>query len=92
MNRRITICILLLSLTIACAPTAIIRPVTPTATQTSPPPTITQPPPASSVAPTVTPEPPRKVPLPPPGYLYHGVFPGGISGEEDDLSLNDLRG
>ena len=30
--------------------------------------------------------------LPPPaGQLYHGVYPGGISGEESDLTLQDLR-
>ncbi len=29
--------------------------------------------------------------LPPPGFLYHGVYPGGITGEEDDLTLNDVR-
>lgn len=28
---------------------------------------------------------------PPSGKLYHGVYPGGISGEEDDLTLNDLE-
>jgi hypothetical protein len=31
------------------------------------------------------------IPLPPQGYLYHGVFPGGISGEESDITINDLR-
>ncbi|MEW5941897.1 MAG: glycosyl hydrolase, partial [Chloroflexota bacterium] len=30
------------------------------------------------------------IPLPPAGYLYHGVYPGGITGEEDDLTLADL--
>jgi hypothetical protein len=28
--------------------------------------------------------------LPPPGHLYHGVYPGGRTGEEDDLLLSDL--
>jgi len=27
----------------------------------------------------------------PSGKLYHGVYPGGISGEEDDLTLKDLE-
>jgi hypothetical protein len=29
--------------------------------------------------------------LPPLGQLYHSVYPGGITGEEDDITLNDLR-
>lgn len=39
---------------------------------------------------TVSTPPPIGIILPPSGYLYHGVYPGGITGEEDDLSLNDL--
>jgi len=31
------------------------------------------------------------IPLPPAGHLYHGVFPGGISGEESDMTIDDLR-
>ena len=27
---------------------------------------------------------------PPKGQLYHGVYPGGKTGEEDDLTLQDL--
>jgi hypothetical protein len=27
----------------------------------------------------------------PSGKLYHGVYPGGVSGEEDDLTLEDLE-
>jgi hypothetical protein len=27
---------------------------------------------------------------PPPGYIYHSVFPGGVTGEEDDLTPGDL--
>jgi hypothetical protein len=30
------------------------------------------------------------IPLPPAGSLYHGVYPGGVTGEEDDLTLADL--
>jgi hypothetical protein len=29
--------------------------------------------------------------LPPAGQLYHGVFPGGVTGEEDDLTPEELR-
>lgn len=38
---------------------------------------------ANTISPTVNP--------PPSGKLYHGVYPGGITGEEDDLTLNDLQ-
>jgi hypothetical protein len=31
------------------------------------------------------------LPLPPNGSLYQGVFPGGVTGEESDLTLDDLR-
>ncbi len=42
--------------------------------------------------PSMTPsEAPKPLPLPPEGYLYHGVYPGGVSGEESDLTLSDLR-
>ncbi len=27
---------------------------------------------------------------PPAGYLYHGVYPGGVTGEESDVTLDDL--
>ena len=27
---------------------------------------------------------------PPPGMLYHGVYPGGVTGEEDDITPGDL--
>lgn len=30
------------------------------------------------------------IPLPPAGRLYHGVYPGGRTGEEDDIRLADL--
>lgn len=29
--------------------------------------------------------------IPPAGKLYHGIYPGGITGEESDLTLEDLR-
>jgi len=31
------------------------------------------------------------IPLPPEGQLYHGVFPGGRTGEEDDITAEELR-
>jgi hypothetical protein len=31
-----------------------------------------------------------EIPLPPAGNLYHGVFPGGLTGEEDDMKLADV--
>lgn len=34
---------------------------------------------------------PTGIPLPPKGYLYQGVYPGGVTGEEDDITLHDLR-
>jgi len=27
---------------------------------------------------------------PPPGKLYYGVYPGGVDGEEDDITLQDV--
>lgn len=29
--------------------------------------------------------------VPPTGELYHGIFPGGVSGAEDDITISDLR-
>lgn len=31
-----------------------------------------------------------EIPLPPAGSLYHGVYPGGVTGEEDDLTIADV--
>lgn len=31
-----------------------------------------------------------EIPLPPSGFLYHGVYPGGVTGEEDDITLADV--
>src|SRR3981081_2834970 len=28
---------------------------------------------------------------PPPGKLYFGVYPGGVNGEEDDITLKDVQ-
>jgi hypothetical protein len=38
-----------------------------------------------------TPTPKPSMPLPPQGYLYHGVYPGGKSGEESDINIQDLQ-
>lgn len=34
-----------------------------------------------------------RIPLPSSGHIYHAVYPGGVTGwgEEDDVTLNDLR-
>ena len=58
-------------------------------------PTITPQPTRVVFLPTMTALPTREVvstgiPNPPDGYLYHGVFPGGRTGEEDDITPNDL--
>ena len=55
----------------------------------SPQATATAIPPELSAAPPTATE--STVELPPAGKLYHGVYPGGVSGEEDDLTLDDLR-
>jgi hypothetical protein len=66
-------------------------------------PACSAPPPALPVTPTAMPPtgpsgeaptqaaPFQPIPLPPQGRLYHGIYPGGITGEESDLTLNDLR-
>ncbi len=65
---------------------------TPTPSFAVPTPTATQRP-TEAVPPTKTPEPVTMqiVGSPPDGQLYHGIYPGGPSGEEDDLTLDDLR-
>ncbi len=81
----------------ACGPSALessdpsITTAAPQATTTEPPTTA---PPATTTPATTTapaPEPLTTVPLPPEGTLYHGTYPGGITGEESDLTLADLR-
>jgi hypothetical protein len=53
----------------------------------SPVPTASPPPPATlSASPTRA----SDLPLPPPGSRYLGVYPGGVTGEEDDLTAKDL--
>jgi hypothetical protein len=44
---------------------------------------LTVPPPPSAF-------PTGKIPAPPAGDIYQGVYPGGFTGEEDDITLNDL--
>jgi len=63
--------------------------------QTVPLPTSTPKPTKIVFLPTITPIPTlapvkTKIHLPPKGYLYQGVYPGGRSGEEDDITLKDL--
>ncbi len=76
----------------ALAPTALLSPtpLPPSATPTASPSPTVSPSPTLSPTPTATPSPRRILP-PPHGYLYHGVYPGGRTGEEDDLTLQDLR-
>jgi hypothetical protein len=50
----------------------------------------------ATVSPTQTPAPTEsipsaEIPLPPPGSLYHGAYPGGVSGSESKLTIDDLR-
>jgi hypothetical protein len=48
--------------------------------------------PSATKQPTVAPSPAPpsfEIPIPPAGYLYHGVYPGGIDGGESDLTLAD---
>jgi len=53
-------------------------------------------PPEIIFLPTITQIIPTQMPLattipgPPKDYFYHGVYPGGITGEEDDITLDDL--
>jgi len=42
-------------------------------------------------SPSNTSIPGASIPVPTPGKLYHGVYPGGVTGEESDLTLDDLR-
>ena len=58
----------------------------PTATNTQIVPSSAPPTPSVSLPPTQ-----RTIHIPPPGRFYHGVFPGGITGEEDVITLNDLH-
>jgi len=40
---------------------------------------------------TASPTPQPLIPTPPAGFFYHGVYPGGVSGEESDLTITDLH-
>jgi len=33
----------------------------------------------------------KKIRIPPAGKIYHSCYPGGVTGEEDDITLNDLH-
>jgi len=71
-------------------------PSTAAPTQTKAPSTGTPQPVQVTSLPTITPAPTRDttpsitIPAPPQGYLYHGVYPGGRTGEEDDITPGDL--
>lgn len=96
-TKPIIIILLITFLLVACAPetnkdtpTEITLPSTAkpsdTPTPMSPPTPTVSPPPIF----TATPE-EAGIVIPPPGHLYHGVFPGGFTGEESDLTADDLR-
>ena len=46
---------------------------------------------ATTTTSTTTTIPLTGMPLPPEGTIYHGVYPGGTTGEESDLTLADLE-
>lgn len=61
-------------------------PIAPEATSTGSAP----PEPTATAEPSPLPE-LASIPVPPEGYLYHGVFAGGPSGEEHDLTADDVQ-
>ena len=75
----------ILLVTVSCSPPT--PRSQPTITPTIEPPTAIPP---TLVPPSATPV-PDIIPLPPQGYLYQGVYPGGVTGEEDDITLKDLQ-
>jgi hypothetical protein len=75
-----------------------ITPPTLPATSTETAPTVTKPepvPPPTQALPAATPAAAGlqkfKVGIPPAGHLYHAVYPGGVTGEEDDVTSEGLR-
>lgn len=85
---RIMVCLCFVALSVvaceASPPTPTPTPIAPTIVPTTEP----------LVSPTTSAESEARVEIigvPPPGHLYHSVFPGGVSGEEDDITLDDLR-
>jgi hypothetical protein len=75
----------ILLVAIGCTPPSPQSQLTTTPTSETPtavPPTLVPP------SPTIV---PGTVPLPPHGYLYQGVYPGGVTGEEDDITLKNLQ-
>ncbi len=78
----------LLALSLACNLLGGPAPTEEAAPPTSPPPAT----PTQVSPPTIIPPAPSPgIPLPPTGHLYHGIYPGGVTGEESDITLNDLR-
>jgi len=59
------------------------------------PPTLASPIPAATLTPapaaTAASDNPGALPTPPAGQLYHGVYPGGVTGEESDITLKDVQ-
>ncbi|MDX1378494.1 MAG: glycosyl hydrolase [Anaerolineales bacterium] len=84
--RRYVVLILLIIFSACSSPAT----STPTASVHTPTPLPT----SDNFFPTITPLPTPAVSTgiqpPPNGFLYHGVFPGGRSGEEDDITPGDL--
>ncbi len=66
--------------------TPTLRAATPTAEPTTEAPTL--PPLPITPSPAI---PYSALQLPPAGHFYHGIYPGGRTGEEDDITLDDLR-
>ncbi len=82
----------------ATAPASIPPTVAPTSTSPSIAPTRLMPSVTAPAEAFVTPTPTgeaetriERIGLPLVGQLYHAVYPGGVTGEEDDLTLDDLR-
>lgn len=81
---------LMLAALAGCAPASV--PDAPTL------PPVAEPPPSpfptqrlAAPSPTSAPRLQTGIPIPPQGMLYHGVYPGGVTGEEDDLTPADLQ-
>ena len=72
-------------LTLGCS----LSPTNVPSTATVEPSQITFPPVITQSAPTVVPV-ISKIPTPAEGHLYHGIYPGGHTGHEDDIVLEDL--
>lgn len=91
-HRVITTALVLMLATLACGgvqPTATSTAAIPMAATTQSIQPSAPPPSATSLATPLLPQ--LTINIPPTGYIYHSVHPGGRTGEEDDITLNDLR-